>query len=260
MWAAKLIDENKISGFNPISLEEMGKVKLMNRIDTKFVTTVGQVEELLARACDDYFIQQIEGSCDLPYYTCYYDTRDTDMFYQHQRGKKTRQKVRIRQYEAGEAPPFLEIKSKNNKGRTKKKRVAMEEGPILNKYNDFLLANSDYPCDILNPCIENHFYRITLVNRDMTERITIDTGLEFHNLQNDNRLSLDNIGIIEWKRDGQSPVSGLQTILRDLRIGESGFSKYCIGMAITDPSLRQNKIKKRLRYIQKLSPFSITGK
>ena len=44
---------------------------------------------------------------------------------------------------------------------------------------------------------ENHFYRITLVNKIMTERITIDTYLEFNNLKTDNKIELPEIGIIE---------------------------------------------------------------
>lgn len=246
-----MLDSSVLNSFKPISLEEMGKVKLMNRIDTKFVTSVDKVQKLLEIASADYMVQQIDGQKNMPYYTRYYDTEDVNMFYEHQRGKKTRQKIRVRRYEGSDTPPFVEIKSKNNKGRTHKKRVAMEKGDDISCYNDFLSQNSNYDPATLIPHIENHFYRITLVNKDMTERITIDTNLEFHNLTTDSKVSLDNIGIIEWKRDGRCK-SGLDKILNELRIHQSGFSKYCMGMAITNPSLRQNRLKKRLRKINKI--------
>lgn len=251
-----MIDSSIINSFKPISLEEMGKVKLMNRIDTKFVTDIDRLQELLRKASEaGYMIQQIDGESNMPYYTRYYDTADVQMFYQHQRGKKNRQKIRVRRYEGSDTPPFIEIKSKNNKGRTKKKRVAMVNDREIAPHFDFLSSNSNYDPSSLMPHIENHFYRITLVNRDMTERITVDSSLEFHNLVTGKRVSLDNIGIIEWKRDGRSSKSELDSILRDLRIHQSGFSKYCVGMAVTNPELRQNRLKKKLRMIRSISAF-----
>lgn len=250
-----MIDNDIIKDFKPISLEEMGKVRLMNRIDTKYVTTIDKVNELLRAASPDYLIQQIDGRVNMPYYTKYFDTSDVDMFYQHQRGKKNRQKVRIRKYEESDTLPFVEIKTKNNKGLTRKKRVAMDSGADIIQYIDFLNTHSRYNPNDLIPHIENHFYRITLVNKEMTERITIDTNVEFHNLTTGKTVSFENIGIIEWKRDGNNDKSRFDKILRDLRIQKSGFSKYCIGMAVTNPDLRQNRLKKRIRMINRIDPF-----
>ncbi|MBD5189443.1 MAG: polyphosphate polymerase domain-containing protein [Bacteroidales bacterium] len=251
-----MIDLAIIDSFKTISLKDMGKVKLMNRIDTKYVTTLDKIIELLKILSGNYLIQQIEGRSNMPYYTKYFDTPDVQMFYQHQRGKMNRQKVRIRLYEDCNTPPFIEIKTKSNKGRTKKKRVAMEPGSELFHYDNFFNLFSQYDPVSLIPQIENHFYRITLINKEMTERITIDTNLEFHNFITDKALSLDNIGIIEWKRDGHNGKSGFEDILRSLKIQPSGFSKYCIGMAVTNPELRQNRLKPKLRMIKRLASTS----
>lgn len=247
-----MIKHECLVDFEPISLEEMENVKLMNRIDTKYVTHISKIEALLDMAKSVYRIQEIDGQRNMPYYTCYYDTEEVDMFYQHQRGKKTRQKIRRRLYEGSETPQFLEIKSKNNKGRTRKKRVSMDQGEDLNIYSDFLEKHTVYPQDILTPKIENHFFRITLVNKNMTERVTIDTALEFHNFSTDKKISLPELGIIEWKRDGNDTRSDLKGLLHRLRIHEGGFSKYCIGMALTNPDLKQNRLKQRLRQINKV--------
>ena len=250
-----MLDNSLIESFRPISLEEMGKVRLMNRIDTKFVTSIENVGKLLEIASADYRMQQIGGRSNMPYYTKYFDTSDTLMFSEHQRGKKSRQKIRLRLYEDCGMLPFIEVKSKNNKGRSRKKRVMMEDGTELAPYFTFLENNSDYNPQLLVPHIENHFYRITLVDNAMTERVTIDSCLEFHNLTTGKRISLPEIGIIEWKRDGRNSDSRLGSILRDLHIHPAGFSKYCIGMAATNPGLKQNRLKSKLRMIDKISPI-----
>lgn len=189
----------------------------------------------------------------MPYFTCYYDTPETEMYYQHERGKKVRQKVRTRTYEGTDSLSFLEIKNKNNKGRTHKKRVLMEQGEALPLYTEFIEKHSFYTPTILIPQIENHFFRITLVDNDLTERITIDTFLEFNNIITDRKLQLYNLGIIEWKRDGINGKSILSGILRKLHIHESSFSKYCIGMAMTSPLLKQGRIKPKIRMVEKIN-------
>jgi hypothetical protein len=47
-----------INSFPPISLEQMSGVKLMNRTDTKFVTTMEHLRQLLEMARHDYYICQ----------------------------------------------------------------------------------------------------------------------------------------------------------------------------------------------------------
>ena len=42
-------------------------------------------------------------------------------------------------------------------------------------------------------------------------------------------------------------------LLRDIHVPVSGFSKCCIGMALTDTSLKRNNFKQRLRNIEKIN-------
>lgn len=234
-----------IKEFKPITLEEMECVRLMNRVDTKYVATLEQLCRLLMLARDKYRIQQIGGRRNMPYATSYFDTPDCKMFSEHERGKSARQKIRLRVYEDS-GISFLEIKTKDNHGRTRKKRIPANDGNDLTRYNDFISLMTPYSSNDLCRQIENHFHRITLVNNDMTERLTIDTDLQFHNLSTGEDCSLDGLAIIELKRDGRiaSPVI---TLLRDLHIHTSGFSKYCMGMALTNSQLKHNRIKPKLR-------------
>lgn len=229
----------------------MHGIKLMNRIDTKFVTTVEQLRRFLSVAKDHYMVQDYHGLRMMPYHTIYLDTPQLDMYMIHHNGVKHRHKVRMRRYE-NDGASFLEVKDKNNHGRTKKKRIGIEE---LEYATDEQIAFADalipYDAKGLKPVIENRFRRITLVNKDKTERLTIDLGLYFHNLLTDRERRMDEHVIIELKRDGLIPSPAIE-LLRELRIKKSGFSKYAIGMALTDPTLKQNLFKKRIRYIEGL--------
>ena len=229
----------------------MGKVKLLNRVDTKFVTTRSKLCELLSLASSEYSIQEIEGRKVMPYTTLYFDTPADTMYAEHQRGRKNRQKVRVRRYESS-GVSFLEVKRKNNKGRTDKKRIEIPvRVPDAADYREFLQKHSRYADSGLRPRLSNAFHRITLVNHAMTERLTIDLDLGFHNEITGLDTNLDGVVIIEVKRDGltHSPILGL---LNKLRIHSSGFSKYCIGMTMTDPSLKSNRFRERIRFVQKL--------
>lgn len=104
----------------------------------------------------------------------------------------------------------------------------------------------------LAPAVGNRFNRITLVNFAKTERLTIDFGISFYNYATDERASMDNIVVIELKRDGRCP-SPIIPLLRQLRIKPAGFSKYCIGASVTDSSLRINRFKKRLIRVNKVA-------
>lgn len=241
--------EKTLQSYTPVSLEQMKAVRLMNRIDTKYVTTLPKLVRLLEMARGQYWVQEIDGQRNMPYYTLYYDTERCDMYLEHLRGRKTRQKIRIRAYEHSGAS-FLEVKNKNNKGRTAKKRVECAVGEKDN-HTDFIASHLRYAPENLRDRIENRFTRITLVNRNMTERLTIDTNLRFHNFTTDTVCSLDGLVIIELKRDGLT-YSPILELLRELRIQPSGFSKYCMGMALTDGELKKNCFKPRLRMISKM--------
>ena len=108
-----------------------------------------------------------------------------------------------------------------------------------------------YTIDKISPVIENWFSRITLVNYQKTERLTIDFNLRFHHLKSDGRQQLQRVAIIELKRDGNVPSPALD-ILRETRIKRSGFSKYCIGSALTNSKLKRNNFKERLTMISKM--------
>ena len=240
-----------VQSMSSITLEEMKSIRLMNRIDTKYLTTLPVLEQLLHLAGPEYRVQEANGQRILPYYTLYYDTPDYAMFLAHQNGKMNRQKVRVRSY-LSSGDHFLEVKNKNNKGRTHKKRIGIEAVNIKTSLcQEFLERILRYPVASLCEGLENQFNRITLVNHRMTERLTIDTQLEFHHLHTDKRCNLENLVVIELKRDGNT-FSPVREMLRDLHVHPAGFSKYCMGSVLTNSTLKYNRFKPKLRALERL--------
>ena len=242
---------NLLAKIDPISLPDMQSVKLMNRMDIKFVTTMPMLMRLLEMVRSDYYAQEINGERNMLYDTTYFDTPDFSMYSDHLHGHVNRQKMRFRTYVNSQLQ-FMEVKTKNNRGRTKKKRIAVSDMNLADEAKRaFLQKNLKFDVDTLVPHMHNYFHRVTLVNKGRTERVTIDTDLSFHNLLTGGTRHFDDLVIIEPKRDGHvsSPVLGM---LRQLRIHPHGFSKYCMGAAMTNQALPMNNFKQKLRDVDKI--------
>ena len=226
----------------------MEGVKLMNRIDTKYAVPMAVLPAILRAAKSEYFAQEIDGKRIATYDTVYYDTESLDMYLRHHDRQLVRQKIRIREYVDSHLT-FLEIKRKNNKGRTKKKRIALPAEPSV--IEQFVAAKSRYEWSEVTPRLSTKFHRITLVNRAKTERLTIDMDLVWQNMLSGESRTFPELVIIELKRDGNAP-SRMTQIMQDLRIKPLKISKYCIGTALTNPQLKQNRFKKKIRSIEKM--------
>ena len=244
-----------LSAMDPISLSEMSGIKLMNRIDTKFVASKRQLIDMLHLVKEKYFVQEINSDRISPYRTTYFDTDNYVQYMQHHNRHATRTKVRVRTYLSSGDLTFLEVKKKNNHARTKKKRIQVESLETAKQAagaSELVWKRTQLHLEDMHPIVQNHFNRITLVNKGKTERLTIDFNVSFHNFETGLDRDTGNIVIIELKRDGNI-FSPIKDILRDLHIHPTGFSKCCIGMAMTDPQLKQNNFKQKLRLLKKIN-------
>lgn len=88
-----------LATYDSISLEEMGKVRLMNRTDTKYVVSMPLLAEILRQAFGQYRVQEVNGECMPLYRTTYMETYDYAMYMAHLCGKKCREKIRVRTYD-----------------------------------------------------------------------------------------------------------------------------------------------------------------
>lgn len=252
-----VIDNSLLSRFEPITLERMDSIRLMNRIDTKFVTDTLMLKNILNDALSHgYLVFESDGERLHAYDSIYFDTSDLQMYAEHRRGKLVRQKVRTRVYcESGLC--FLEVKKKNNHSRTRKKRVEIPLADFQDFRSDpearlWLSSHSGYSVEEVSPAIETLFNRITLVNKGLTERLTIDTSVTFKNLRTRATADLGAAVIIELKQDGRTH-SEMKDILLKHRVKPFRISKYCIGVSLTDSRVRTGRFKEKIRYIDKLN-------
>ncbi|PLX02341.1 MAG: hypothetical protein C0595_11040 [Marinilabiliales bacterium] len=236
--------------FSSISLDQMDKVKLMNRIDRKYWFNASSLQTVLEEIKNDYYILEISGETAMPYSTIYFDTPENSMFIAHHNGKLNRYKIRKRNYVISDMG-FLEIKFKNNKGRTIKRRIPTNnfKSEFSEQEKHFIKQSTPFIADYLNLSLHNKFTRITLVNKNLKERCTIDLNLEF--TFKNKHLILNDLAVVEIKADGRSKNSALSLAMRDFRLKASGFSKYCIGKSIVDTEVKRNAFKAKLRYIEK---------
>ena len=261
-----LIINDILNEMTPISLDEMSVVKLMNRIDTKYVADDLTVAKLFSLIKDEYYVQEIDGKRVASYDSVYYDTVDNHMYIIHQDKKLKRDKLRIRNY-VDTGNYFCEVKHKNNHGRTKKKRIEVGENVFADlnaetSVREFVEKElPTYDFDGFMKKLSTTFERITVVNKGKTERITIDFNVRFHNFENGNDNGIAPLVIMELKRDGQCE-SFFQQTLFELRVKPFSISKYCIGRALTDKTLKQNRFKKKiikLEKLKKLREYAITS-
>lgn len=304
-----------------LDLDRIAAVRLMNRVDTKYLVDERRCMELLERAADQYYVQIIDDCRACRYATLYYDTPQWDMYHLHHNRRLTRQKIRTRTYvETGVT--YLEVKNKSNKGRTHKRRMALDRSLFAAAATDtaaadFLRREARYAPETLSPSLATRFVRVTLVNHAMTERLTIDFDLHFDNVRaadggnkdmnscgdmdmnsrgntdmngrkdmntigredmntivpgdtdingcGDNGMtgmdncfrpaaeaSLGRLVVIELKQDALAP-SPMKQILAQLRVKPFKLSKYCIGEALTNPLVKHNRFKAKIRAIGKMA-------
>jgi hypothetical protein len=240
-----------ILGFDSISLKEMNSVKLMNRVDTKFVFNQKVLCTMLPILKEEYKILTIDGARFSKYNSIYFDTPDFLFYNDHHNGRINRVKIRFREY-IDSGLSFLEIKKKNAKGKTIKNRIKVKKScRTLNAGHQRFIKKQlkvDYK---LNYCHENYFNRITMVNKELKERLTIDFNFRFKNHPNKIVDDSKNIIIAELKQEKLNRQSLFYDIMRKNRVRKMGMSKYCFATSTIFPELKSNRFKSNFAILEK---------
>lgn len=236
-------------------MDEMSHIRLMDRVDSKFVAPASLLPALLEKMSPHFCVQVANGARIAPYCTQYLDTPDCKMFLMHQNGKLARQKIRIRSYLDSNLS-FLEVKNKSNKGRTSKKRIPVGFSHLasiheLGEARPFLEKNSFFDAGMLEPSLANSFKRLTFVGNKAAERITVDLNLAFLSYKTGRETTLDRLMVLELKQDGRQR-SDFRAIVDSFRIKQTSFSKYCMGVVLTNDNVKYNRFKSKLITINKL--------
>ncbi|WP_298496755.1 polyphosphate polymerase domain-containing protein [uncultured Algibacter sp.] len=239
-----------ISKFSSISLDEMNSVALMKRTDVKFVINTTQLVSVLKILDNHYKVLEIENERVMSYSSLYFDTPDKKFYNDHHNGKNNRTKVRQRKYIESNLC-FLEVKQKNGKGETNKKRIPVSDFELnLSKDSNAFVSQTTTKKYDLSPSLWNAFNRVTLVNIKNKERVTIDLNLTYK--IKDTQKSYDNLVVIEVKQERFNRSSEIVKALKSLQQNPYSISKYCLGMISLYNELKYNVFKKKLIKINKI--------
>ncbi len=237
---------------DPISLEEMDEVRLMDRVDTKFTFRNEQLPQVLKAVLDRYRILEIKGQRASHYQTLYFDTDQLALYLQHHRGKLARYKIRCRKYVESDTC-FFEIKTKTNKGRTQKQRISCNKivSEIAGESEELLKKETNLSAGELKPRLWVNFTRLTFVSKSARERLTIDLNLSYQNERM--RRSFPKLVIAEVKQDRASSASHFVRQMNHERIWNGSMSKYCFGIVNLYPHVKMNLFKEKIRQLQQLA-------
>jgi hypothetical protein len=240
-----------VQRLDTITLDEMDRTQLLNRVDTKFLMHTQQLLQALHHVAAHYRVLEVNHVRLHRYCSLYFDTPNFAMYTRHHNGALNRYKVRYRQY-VDSALSFLEVKHKTNKQRTIKYRepLAGMAASLGEEAYAFLPAHCPYTVEQLEPKLWNNFIRITLVSKSRIERLTLDLELQFR--RNQIEVNLTDTAVAEVKQEKFSVKSAFVQQMRTMQVRPVGFSKYCMGAARLYPFLKQNLFKEKFLYLERV--------
>ncbi len=241
------IPNTVLARFKTITLEEIAKVSLMDRVDTKFVFHRNKLNAILEKASNDYQILQVAGTLLSSYKNLYFDTDDFLFYRDHHNGKRNRTKVRMRKYVESDLC-YLEVKRKNNKGRIDKKRERITDFEAMPLPDTLTVPFLQH--QVLKPALWNEFKRITLVNLINTERVTLDIELTYTKGKSTTRH--ENLVIAELKQPAFNRASPIFKLFGAEDVNPLRVSKYCLGLAALE-TVKKNAFKQKIRKINSLT-------
>jgi len=242
--------ERVIDKFPKTSLLELQKVSLLRRFDTKYFFHFSRLEHVLNDMQKNYQILKIKNKIKHQYSTYYYDDKNKSSYIRHHNGKKHREKLRFRNYvESGEC--YLEIKTKNNKGQTNKKRIkTKKELKLTDSQKQFILNNSDFDPEKMFLENTNSFTRYTFTDKKFSHRITIDTDFVFN--YKEEKINMPKLVILELKESKGEPVALIKNILKQHNIKKNRISKYCLTTFMLNNKIKVNNFKTLILKLEKM--------
>ncbi len=244
--------EKSLEGFGRIDLEQLTANGQMNRIDRKFLLHISHIPDVLHGLATEYQILEAAGDIISPYHSYYFDTDDFYFYQRHHSGFKNREKIRYRCY-PNTSTTFLELKSKNNKGRTVKLRIPKTSinFPLDEESKAFLdEQGTEIASDQLVHSARIDYHRLAFLTEDAHERFSIDFNIKAS--CEGATYSFGDVAIVEVKQD--VPFSSTIIMrMRELGIRENTLSKYCVSMAKLRPELKSNSFKADFRRLRKIA-------
>lgn len=242
--------QQAVDGFNSITLKDLDSVKLMNRVDSKFVFNIKHFEKILTELQQSYSVLEIESKRVFRYESLYFDTPTYQLYRHHHCGKPARVKVRYRKYVDSNLV-FFEVKKKTKAGRTDKHRIVQPEiSRTINGAETALLHKMEVNLPDLEEKVWVYFDRITMANNETQERITIDMNLMLEDAAH--KKSYPNVIIAEVKQERYSRLSKFVEVLRKRNIPELSISKYALSVVTMKDDVKKNNFKAMINKLNKI--------
>lgn len=220
----------------------------MSRVDQKFIFPFHMLNTILQELGKDYAVLEIEGRRIFEYDSQYFDTDSLQFYQDHHNGKPNRVKVRTRKYvDTGTA--YFEVKRKIKGYITEKTRSLWASDHIAEPAEfDELLLPAGISGESLHPTLEVGYFRITLNNAELKERITIDLGLTFE--AQGKQQSVPNSVIMEVKQEKIKRETPAIQLMRRYHIKPLRMSKYVMGMVMLGEVDKNNAFRFKINKIQ----------
>lgn len=260
MSSTAAASQSLIEAFAPVSLDTLNeRAAMLERIDGKYVLADSEVALLLPALAADFDILAVDGRRSFAYENCYFDGPDLQSYHDHHRGRRRRNKVRMRRY-VDDDLCFVELKLKDRRGLTVKRRLACDpaaygdlgddaERYIRDAYEEAYQQVFPYK---LSRSIETRYRRITLVGRNRPARVTFDSAISFAGPGQQMQLG-QHIHIVETKSPTGNDIA--DRLLRDLQQHPVDHcSKYCVGLALLQTDLKHNRFNPVLRRLAAAGP------
>ncbi|MCB0319970.1 MAG: polyphosphate polymerase domain-containing protein [Bdellovibrionales bacterium] len=227
------------------------------RHELKFIVPLGEADALfsdLLLYCD--YDPHVTENKSYEIASIYYDTEDLRFYYDREESIGYRRKVRLRSYNyRGEATAlFIEIKEKHQQ-YVLKKRILLRSMDILKTFElhdhiplEAVIAEMEDCPEAreieylhnrlhLYPVVNIRYHRRPLIPKFENDmRITLDTritaggdNLGMYKPEQERSIIAPDLGVFEVKTN-QSVPTWLQVILRRYNIGQTRYSKYCLGV------------------------------
>ncbi len=221
--------------------------ELHDRVDVKYVASVGVLAVLAERLAATHRALELDGRRSFAYATTYFDTADLRCYRDHLQRRRRRYKCRERRYvDAG--IDMLEVKRKGARGRTVKRRLPLDEpvaaldGPLL----AFVRECCGHDAGPLRPALRMSFERMTLVAPERGERLPCDVGLAF--AAPDGGAARIVAGDVLVESKSRTGAALADAALRSLGVRPvTGCSKYGLGIALTRAGVITNPYRRLLR-------------
>jgi hypothetical protein len=245
--------------FHPVDLKSVnGNAALLERLDNKYVVNASVLEAAVPELAKSFDILEIDGRRAFTYETCYFDDSGLRSYFDHHQGRRRRAKVRMRRYVEAKLC-FVEVKLKDKRGITVKKRIACDPetfgvldaaalAHVNASYRD--LYGMDFPHELVRT-LDMRYVRMTLAAKEGGERMTVDNRLCFQAGARTRALG-DDLFIIETKSANGNGIA--DRVLRTLHQHPTKHcSKYCAGIALMRASTKHNKFRPVLNKLRRMS-------